>query len=43
MGRFGQILYISPANHIVILRIGSTAGDVIDFPGVLADIVAHID
>ena len=38
MGRFGQILYISPANNVVILRTGD--GDVP--PGVFAEIATLI-
>lgn len=42
LGRFGQILYISPANHIVILRTGNTFGGVFDLSEVLADIAVLI-
>ena len=41
-GRFDQLLYISPANNVVIVRTGSTEGSVMDFPGVLRDIAASI-
>jgi len=46
LGRFGQILYVSPANHIVILRTGSTSGDTsgggLGFSEVFADIAVLI-
>ncbi|MCL2745633.1 MAG: beta-lactamase family protein [Coriobacteriia bacterium] len=42
-GRFDQILYVSPANDMVILRTGDTGGGVDNFSEVLADIIALID
>jgi len=42
-GRFGQLLYISPANDIVIVRTGSTTGDVPNFSAILADITTLIE
>jgi CubicO group peptidase (beta-lactamase class C family) len=41
-GKYNQIMYVSPENDIVILRTGSTGGDVQDFSKVLADITASI-
>lgn len=41
-GKYNQIMYVSPENNIVILRTGSTSGDVQDFSKVLADITASI-
>lgn len=41
-GKYNQIMYVSPENDIVILRTGSTSGDVQDFSKVLADITASI-
>ncbi|MFT4146475.1 MAG: serine hydrolase [Mobilitalea sp.] len=41
-GKYNQIMYMSPENDIVILRTGSTSGDVQDFSKVLADITVNI-
>ena len=43
MGRFGQFLYISPANNVVIVRTGSTTRiDSFEFSQVLANIARYI-
>lgn len=41
-GKYNQIMYVSPDNDMVILRTGSTGGDVLDFSKVLYDITASI-
>ncbi len=41
-GKYNQIMYVSPENDIVILRTGSTGGNVQDFSKVLFDITANI-
>ncbi|MCL2427424.1 MAG: hypothetical protein FWD05_13945 [Oscillospiraceae bacterium] len=44
MGRFGQFLYISPANNTVIVRTGSTTRiDGFNFSEVLAEIAVLVD
>lgn len=42
-GKYNQMLYVSPANSVVILRTGRTSGDVMDLSEVLADIAVIID
>lgn len=42
-GKYNQMLYISPANNVVILRTGRTDGDVMDLSEVLANIAITIE
>jgi len=41
-GKYDQMLYVSPANNIVILRTGRTSGGVSDFSKALEDIITVI-
>ena len=42
-GKYDQILYVSPANNMVILRTGSKNGNVLDYSEVLENITITID
>ncbi len=41
LGKYDQILYVSPSNNTVILRTGFSSGSVSDWPEVMGDIAAY--
>lgn len=41
-GKYNQILYVSPANNVVILRTGAKSGDVLDYATVLNFIATNV-